>query len=70
MQKEWEVQCHDLEEGLMREGRGVLREVEEGMRRTVRDAARVVEENEEAVRTRKEALEAVDRAREELQKLE
>jgi hypothetical protein len=68
MQREWEVQCKDLEDGLMQEGRSVLRKTEEHMRRLVKDASRVIEDEVE-LRARKEADDAVQNAQAELSKL-
>ena len=62
MQREWEARCKDLENGLMEEGRSVLKQTEEYLRRRVEDASRVVEDEVE-VRLRKEATEAVERAK-------
>jgi chemotaxis protein histidine kinase CheA len=68
MQKEWEVQCKDLENGLMEEGRSVLKQTEEKMRRLVRDASQVVEDEVE-MRIRKEATDAVEKAKTALSEL-
>jgi hypothetical protein len=68
MQKEWESQCRDLEDGLMDEGRSVLKQTEEQMRRLVEDASRVVGDEVE-LRSRKEAVEAVEKAKIALSKL-
>ncbi|KAF7510228.1 hypothetical protein GJ744_006924 [Endocarpon pusillum] len=62
MQREWEAQCKDLEHGLMDEGRSVLKQTEEHMRRLVNDASQVVEDEAE-VRARREAIEAVEKAK-------
>ncbi|ERF75852.1 hypothetical protein EPUS_01218 [Endocarpon pusillum Z07020] len=62
MQREWEVQCKDLEHGLMEKGRSVLKQTEEHMRRLVNDASQVVEDEAE-VRARREAIEAVEKAK-------
>ncbi len=62
MQREWESQCKDLEQGLMDEGRSVLRQTEQDMRRLVNDASQVVEDEAE-VRARREAIEAVEKAK-------
>lgn len=69
MQREWEVQCHDLEDGLMQEGRSVLRKTEEHMRRLVQDASTVVEDDAD-LRMRNEALEAVGKAKKALSEVE
>ena len=68
MQREWEVQCQDLEDGLMQEGRSVLKKTEEHMRRLVQDASRVVEDDADQ-QMRNEALEAVEKAERVLSKL-
>lgn len=74
MQKEWEIQCRDLEDGLMDEGRSVLRRTEEYMRGVVREAEKSSRggEGEDGVgeRARREAMEAVERVRGELERLE
>lgn len=62
MQREWEAQCQDLEHGLMDEGRSVLKQTEVHMRRLVNDASRVVEDEVE-VRSTKEAIDAVEKAK-------
>lgn len=62
MQRAWEAQCRDLESGLMEEGRTVLKQTEEYLRRRVEEASHVVEDEAE-VRLRKEANEAVERAK-------
>lgn len=46
----------------MDEGRSVLKQTEEHMRRLVNDASQVVEDEAEA-RARREAIEAVERAK-------
>lgn len=62
MQKEWEAQCKNLEHGLMQEGRSVLKQTEETLRRLVDEASHFVEDEVE-VRSRREALDAVEKAR-------
>jgi chemotaxis protein histidine kinase CheA len=61
MQREWEAQCRDLEDGLMEEGKSVLKQTEEHLRRLVKDASRVVEDEVE-LRARREAIEALEKA--------
>ncbi len=62
MQREWEAQCRDLEQGLMDEGRSVLKQTEQHMRQLVNNASQVVEDEAE-VRARREAIEAVEKAK-------
>lgn len=62
MQREWEAQCKDLEQGLMDEGRSALKQTEQHMRRLLNDASQVVEDEAE-VRSRREAIDAVEKAK-------
>jgi hypothetical protein len=68
MQGDWLTQCKALEDGLLDAGRTVLRQTEERMRELVRDGGRVNEDSVET-RTRKEASEAVEKAKMALKKL-
>ena len=62
MQGDWQTQCKALEDGLLDAGRTVLRQTEEKMKELVRDGGRVDEESIET-RTRREASEAVEKAK-------
>ena len=62
MQGDWQTQCKALEDGLLDAGRTVLRQTEEKMKELVRDGGRVGEESVET-RARREASEAVEKAK-------
>ena len=68
MQSDWQTQCKALEDGFLDAGRTVLRQTVERMGELVREGGRVDEDSVET-RTRKEASEAVDKARQALKKL-
>jgi len=68
MQSDWQTQCKALEDGLLDGGRTVLRQTEERMRELVKDGGKVIEDDVE-IRTRNEASEAVEKAKQALKKL-
>jgi hypothetical protein len=68
MQGDWQTECKALEDGLLDAGRTVLRQTEERMRELVRDGRRLDEDSVET-RTRREASEAVGKAKQALKKL-
>ena len=68
MQGDWQTQCKALEDGLLDAGRTVLRQTEERMRELVRHGGRVDEDSAET-RMRREAYEAVEKAKQALKKL-
>jgi hypothetical protein len=68
MQSDWQAQCKELEDGLLDAGRTVLRQTEEKMRELVRDGGRVSEDSIES-KARNEASQAVEKAKQALQKL-
>lgn len=69
MQREWKAQCQDLENGLIEEGRSLLKQTEERMRQAVQDASQPVMDEVE-VQLRREATEAVQKAKEAFSKHE
>jgi hypothetical protein len=68
MQTDWRNACRGLEDGLMEEGRRVIKRIESRMRTLVDESAKAQEDSVE-VRTRLEAEDAVRHAQLELQKL-
>ncbi|EHY54930.1 hypothetical protein HRR83_005811 [Exophiala dermatitidis] len=69
MQTDWLKATKALEGGLYEEGRDLIRRIVVRMRELVENASRVVEDELE-VRSRKEAQDAITRARDELDRLE
>ena len=68
MQTDWLASCRNLEEGLMEEGRSVIKRIEVRMRTLVEEGGRTQDDPVE-MQMRLEAEEAVELARLELQKL-
>ena len=68
MQGDWQTQCKSMEDGLLSAGRTVLRQTEERMRELVRDGGRVNKDSVET-RSRREASEAVVKAKKAITKL-
>jgi hypothetical protein len=63
MQRDWEAQCGGLERALMEEGRSVLKQTEALMRTAVLEASRREGGDKVELRMRREAAEALARAR-------